>query len=105
MASPLTILPIVAITMVVMGFLGYTGRLSHPLMYVFITAVTLSVMVLSVLSDAESPLLLYVAGFMAWVSFVLALIVIALLFVTLRRNRYVDRGIGQVEPSDSDSEE
>ena len=103
MVNPLIILPIVAITMIMAGFLGYTGRLNHPLMYVFVTAVALSVMVLSVLSDADSPLLLYVAGFMAGVSFVLALVVVGILFVTLRRNRYVGRSIGQVEPSDHDS--
>ena len=104
MVNPLIVLPFVMIIMVMVGFLGYTGRLNNPLMYVFVTAVALSVMVLSVLSDADAPLLLYIAGFMMGVSFVLAVAVIGILFVTLRRNRYVGRSVGQVGSSDHDSE-
>ena len=104
MVNPVVVLPVVAVTMIATAYLGYTGRLNHPLTYIFVTAVALSVMVLSVLSDAKSPLLLYVAGFMAGASFVLALIVVAFLFIALRRNRYVNRSVGQVESSDRNSE-
>ena len=104
MVSPLAVVPVITVTMIVTAYLGYTGRLNHPSMYIFMTAATLAVLALSILLDTGSPLLLYVAGIMTGISLVLALIVIGLLFVALRRSRYVNRAIGQTESLDYDNE-
>ena len=104
MVNPLIVLPFLAMIMIAAAYLGYKGRLTHPSVYLFVTAVALSVMVLSVLSDADSPILLFVAGFMSGASLVLVLIVVGLLFVALNRTRYVNRSAGQVNSVSRDLE-